>query len=210
MATRILIHISIFLIFIPVVSAQDVPKKMLSIGVAASFEQNISSETVAFTEYTGFIADYNKLNYRLGLHLAYFVKANVTINGFLNYTNKDFTGTYFCHVCDFEFPPTPEDVTFRFIEAPVTFKYYFLPNKIRLFGEVGINNLFPLNNLNYEGATNSYVFGYKLGGGMEYNLSNSIALQLSVDYNNSVSKLFKDAHFKLKTVNVGIVLLKNI
>src|SRR5690606_21850574 len=101
------------------------------------------------------------------------------------------------------------EVDFSFMEVPITLKYYFLPRKIRLFGEVGLNNLFPLNDLGYEARVNSYIIGFKLGGGMEYNLSKKIALQLRLDYNNSISKMFKDSYyegpyFKLRSINFGI------
>ncbi|MCK0145332.1 PorT family protein [Arenibacter sp. F26102] len=214
MATRILILISIFLFSTPVITAQDVSKK-IKLGVSASLEKNVSSKRVAFCEYTGFFADYNKSNYRFGLNLEYLLKGNLTINGSLNYSNKDFTGTYFCDVCDFIFPSNPENVELRLIEVPIALKYYLLPGKVRLFGEVGVSNMFPLNNLQYEATTNSYVIGYKLGSGMEYNVSNKIALQLTVDYYNSISKIFEDSYFAgsgygLRSVGFGLTILKKI
>ena len=86
------------------------------------------------------------------------------MNTSINYSNKDFIGTYYCAVCDFLVPPSPQEISFRFVEIPLTVKYYFLPNKIRLFGEFGLNNLFLLNK---EVTDNSYTFGVKLGGGVE-------------------------------------------
>ena len=78
--------------------------------------------------------------------MEYLLKANVTLNGSINYSNKDFTGTYFCDVCNFAFPPSPEEVDFSFMEVLLTLRYYFfIPRRIRLFGEIGLNNLFPLN-----------------------------------------------------------------
>ncbi|WP_417197889.1 outer membrane beta-barrel protein [Bizionia sp.] len=214
MATRNLLLIFIFLFSTPVITAQDVSKKV-RVGVSASLEKNVSSKRVAFGKYTGFFADYNKSNYRFGLSLEYLLKGNLIINGAINYSNKDFKGTYFCDVCDFISPSIPEEVELSLIEVPITLKYYFLPGKIRLFGEVGVNNLFPLNNLEYEATTNSYVIGFKLGSGMEYNVSNKIALQLSVDYYSSISKIFKDSYFtgsdfRLRSVGLGLTIVKKI
>src|SRR5690606_6015454 len=214
MKIRILISISTFLFWIPVIMAQDVPDK-LRIGISASLGKNISSEKMAFSGYTGFSADYKKSNYGLGINLEYLLKGNLTINGAVSYSNEDFIGTYFCDVCNLGYTPIPEEVDFSFIEVPISLKYYFVPHKTRWFGEVGLNNLFPLNNLGYEAQINTYVIGFKLGGGIEYNLSEKIALQLALDYNNSLSKLFmdspdKDPYFKLRTISFGITILKKL
>ena len=114
-------------------------------GFNTSIEKNMSSEKIAFGKKAGYSADYNKTNYRLGLNFEYELKANFSIKASINYSNKDFTGTYYCAVCDFLIPPSPQDIDFRFIEVPLTLKYYLLPNKIRLFGEFGINNIFLLS-----------------------------------------------------------------
>lgn len=179
----------------------------LRIGLTTSIEKNLSSENVAFDKYTGYSVDYNKTNFRLGLNFEYELKSNFSINTAINYSNKDFTGTYYCAVCDFLVPPSPQDIDFRFIEVPLTLKYYFLPNKIRLFGEFGLNNLFSLKK---EVTDNSYGLGIKLGGGIEYNLSKKIALQMTMDYNNGISKLYKESDFKLKSVAFGIGIMKRL
>ncbi len=214
MKIKIIVFLETFLCCISVSIAQEVTDKF-RIGITANWDKNISAERLAFGKYTGFTADYNQFNYSFGGILEYFLKSNLSLNGALNYTNRDFTGTYFCDVCDFEFPPTPEEVDFRFIEVPITVKYYLSPNNIRLFGELGLNNIFPLNNPGYEARVNSYVIGYKLGGGLEYTMSQKTALQLSLSYNSTISKLFKDAYyegpyFRLKSLQFGVVLLKKL
>ena len=189
------------------INAQEVLGK-LRIGLSSSIENNLSSESFAFDKYTGYSADYDKTNYRFGLNIEYNLRENISINTSINYSNKDFTGTYYCAVCDFSVPPSPQKIDFRFIEIPLTVKYYFLPNKIRLFGEFGLNNLFSLNK---EVTDNSYALGIKLGGGIEYNLTKKIALQMTMDFNNNnMSKLYKESDFKLKSFAFGIGIMKRI
>ena len=171
------------------------------IGLITSLEKNLSSEDVAFDEYTGYSAEYDKINYRIGINLEYAVIENLTINTAVNYSNKDFTGTYYCAVCDFFLIPTPEKINFRFIEIPITAKYYFLPKKIRLFGEAGINNLISLNN---EVIENSYSLGIRLGGGIEYNATPKLAFQVSSDYNLGMTKMSKESGYKINSLAVGI------
>lgn len=107
--------ISTLLFCIAGITAQDMPVKF-RIGLSASLENNMSPDRVAFDRYTGYSVDYDKTNYRLGLNVEYALKNNLTINAAIKYSNKDFTGTYFCDVCDFAVPPGPEEVDFRFIK----------------------------------------------------------------------------------------------
>jgi opacity protein-like surface antigen len=174
----VIIAILMFLSSFTIINAQDITNKF-RIGLSASLEKNLSPETIAFSQYTGYFADYDKTNYRFGLDLEYGLKSDLTINISIHYSNKNFTGTYFCHVCDL-IPPGPEDIDFSFIEVPITMKYYFLPGKIRLFGEAGLNNFFALNDLDYNARANSFATGFKIGGGMEYNVRQEFALQLKI------------------------------
>jgi len=52
--------------------------------------------------------------------------------------------------------------------------------------------------------------GIKLGGGIEYNLIKKIALQMIMDYNDGVSKLYKESDFKLKSVTFGIGIMEKL
>lgn len=214
MRLRISTTILTFLFCSATIKAQEIPGKF-RIGLSAGLEKNVSSDRMAFSQYTGFLADYDRLNYRVGLNISYPLKSNLAMNAAVNYSNKDFTGTYFCDVCDFAVSPSPEKIDFRFIEVPITLKYYFSPHKIRMFGEAGLNNLFPLTNLEYEAKANSFVAGLKLGIGIAYDLSQNTALELELNYNNSISKLFKDSYyddpyFMPRSLNFGIVILRKI
>jgi len=203
---KTLLLFGILLIYSIGIKAQENLSK-LRIGLSSSIEKNLSSESFAFDKYTGYSAAYNKTNYRLGLNLEYELTSNFSLNTGINYSNKDFTGTYYCAVCDFIVAPSPQNIDFRFIEVPLTLKYYFLPNKIRLFGEFGLNNLFSLNK---EVTDNSYGLGIKLGGGIAYNFTKKIALQITADFNYGISKLYKESGFKLKSIAFGVGIMKRL
>jgi opacity protein-like surface antigen len=186
--------------------AQNSPTNF-RLGITASIDKNLSSESMAFDQYTGYSADYDKINYRLGLNLEYQLKQNLSINTAIQYSNKDFTGTYFCAVCVFSVPPSPEDIDFRFIEVPLSMRYYFLPDKLGLFGEVGINNQFLLNE---ELTDKSYALGIKLGAGLEYGFTQTLALQFLVDYNRGVTNLYNESDFKINYLGFGVGIMKKI
>lgn len=198
----------IILVFICTIGANaQNNSSALKIGVSTSFEKNTSSKNIAFDEYTGYFAEYNKANYKFGLNVEYKFKENLSINTAINYSNKDFTGTYYCMVCSFIVAPSPQEIEFRFVEVPVTLKYYFLPNKFRLFGEAGFNNFFLLNK---EVTDNLYVLGIKLGAGFEYSLTEKTAFQIAIDYNNGITNLYKESNFKINSFAIGISILKRL
>ena len=188
-------------------NAQNSPNNF-RIGITTSIDKNISSETLAFDQYTGYSADYDKINYRLGLNLEYQLKQNLSINTAIQYSNKDFTGTYFCG-CDSSDPFFPEAIDFRFIKVPVSLRYYFLPHRLGLFGEVGINNQFILNE---ELTDKSYALGINLGTGLEYHFTETLAFQFLVDYNRGVTNLnlYNQSDFKINYLGFGIGIMKKI
>lgn len=158
-------------------------------------------------EYTGYSAEYDKFNYRLGVKVEREWSSGFTLNAAVIYSNKDFTGTYYCQVCDFSGPIGPQEVDFRFMEVPLSLRYYFLPDKLRIFGELGINNQFSLNQDIADGA---YALGVKSGGGVEYNFNREMSLQLFVDYHKGMTNLINDTDFKINYIGFGAGLLKRL
>jgi outer membrane protein with beta-barrel domain len=186
------------------------------IGINLNLENNLSSNNVAFDKYTGYSANYNKINYKIGLNAEYELKNGFSLNSGINYSNKDFTGTFYCAVCDFIIPPSPEKIEFRFIEIPISLRYYFLSSKLKIFADVGITNQFllkgPTNQifLNGENGNNKYIIGGKFGGGLEYNISREFAIQLITEYNRGFSNIFKESDFKINTISFGVGIVKKI
>ena len=177
------------------------------IGITTKIDKNLSSESMVFDQYTGYSADYDKINYRIGLNLEYQLEQNFSMNTAIQYSNKDFTGTYYCAVCDFPVPPSPEDIDNRFIEVPLSLRYYFLPDRFGLFGEVGINNQFLLNE---ELTDKSYALGIKLGAGFEYDFTQKLAFQFLVDCNRGITNLYNESNFKINYLGFGVGILKKI
>lgn len=177
------------------------------VGLTTSLVENLSDDTIELGQYQGLHVDYDKTNYRLGVTLEYDLGEKSSLNTAVNYANKDFTSTFYCEVCDFEVPPSPQDADFTFIEVPVTLKYYFLQNTLRPFAEVGVTNLFLLNE---DILTNSYALSATIGGGLEYILTERVALQAALDYNQGVTNLFKNSDYKLKTLAFGLSVMVSI
>lgn len=172
-----------------------------------TLDNNLSSESFAMTEYTGYSADYDKTNYKIGLSAEYLLKNGFSLYSGVNYSNKNFTGTYYCAVCDFLVPPSPEVIELQFIEIPVSLRYYFLPNKLKIYVDIGLINQFEISN---KIIKNKYNISGKLGCGIEYNLNPKLAFQLFTEYNKGLANMFEESDFKIKTISFGFGIVKNI
>ncbi|WP_459212797.1 porin family protein [Aquimarina rhabdastrellae] len=126
---RIVITFAIALICGKEVKAQNNLSK-LSIGLTTSIEENLSSERINFDRHGEYATHYDKTNYRIGVSLAYALKENLSIITAVEYSNKDFKGRFFCETCNTLFPSEFMNIDYRFIEIPITLRYYMLPGKI--------------------------------------------------------------------------------
>lgn len=185
--------------------AQD-STKVFRIGFTASLDKNLSSEAMAFDRYTGFSARYDKFNYRVGLNLEYNLRKGFSLNTAFNYSNKDFTGTYYCAVCNFSVLPGPEDIDFRLIEVPLSLKYYYQPGRLGVFGEAGVSNHFLLEEL----IDRTYSFGIRLGVGLNYNITPDVALRLFYDHTEGITNLYDESDFRMRTSGFGVGVMKSL
>lgn len=186
------------------VEAQE-NSRNLSFGFTGGIVNTPGSERISFDQYTGYNVENDQTNYKIGLFLEYKLRKGFAFNTAINYLKKDFTRTYYCDVCDFSEPPLPQDTHFRFLEIPVSLRYYFLPRRLRLFGEVGLNNIFLLND---ELTDEVYVPGVQFGGGIEYNFSQEIALQIGLNYNKGMTAIFDRSAYKINYASLGFTLMK--
>jgi opacity protein-like surface antigen len=86
-------------------------------------------------------------------------------------------------------------------------RYYFFPNKTRIFTELGLNNHIVLTNAITD---KSYGLGIKFGGGIEYNLTQNIALQMLIDYNKGITNSYDESNFKVDYMAFGIGVMKRL
>lgn len=199
--------IILFAIIISINSYSQEETKNFRIGVILTLDSNLSSERIEFDKYTGYIAEYNKTNYKIGISAEYLLKNGFTINSGFNYSNKNFTGTYYCAVCNFLIPPSPEKIEMQFVEIPLSLRYYFLPSSLKVYADIGLINQFSLKNKIIE---NKYNISGKLGFGIEYNLNSNLAFQLGTEYNHGLTNIFKESNFKIKTISFGLGIIKKI
>ncbi len=179
----------------------------IKIGLFYSLDKNLSDKNQLVSKYERYSADYNKQNYSLSTEIEYSLNRNLFFLSGITYTNRDFTGTYYCAVCDFIGNIEPGIIKQRFLEVPVIIRYYFLPNKVLIYSEAGIVNQFAVNS---DLDENSYSIGGKLAVGIGYQLSKSYSIEISTNFQNGISNLYKDSNFKQQILGFKMGIKKNL
>lgn len=185
-------------------------------GVTGSIEVNLAPERFALANGTGYETTYDHFNYSVGPLLEYRLSGLFFLTLGLTYSNKSFTGTYYCDYCDFGSPSLPEKVKLKYLEIPITGRYYFDFKKIRPFGEIGLVNQLvidaensnPQNRSDASTLNGHYFMAGKLGVGGEIRASPTLSVQLGVAYIQGFINLEKRSDYNTKTLGVKIAVLK--
>lgn len=176
------------------------------IGLFTSADFNLAEKNYPTGANTGFDATYNHFNYSVGFTGEYLPTKKFSINVGVNYSNKHLTGLPYCHVCDYDTPPPPHTVRLQYFELPISARIYTPLNQASFFGEVGVVNQFAQGSFSQFSETKEtgYVFGIKLGTGIELKLTEFMAMQFGVEYLKGLTNLLN--YIDRKNESVGIKL----
>ena len=169
-----------------------------------SYDFNLSNEIYHHNYGTTYFI-YEKVNYRLGLDVDYFIKQNISISIGVNYSNKDYESWYNCEDC---FSPFFQNIKMQFIDVPLYGSYYMNFNKFNIFGQLGIVNHFTIKRevhfddqeITLENINDYYLSG-KIGLGVSYPI-NRHRLFIASDYITGVKDIFENKDYKLKTLGI--------
>ena len=201
------ILILLLLAFALNIKAQD-NKGIFKLNLNTSFDARLGNKDIVADRWAIDGVKYDRMNYKIGLNLEYGFKEKLSVLSGLNYSNKDFTGAFRGN--EFVLNP-PARVELRCIEIPVLLRYYFQPEKLGFYGEIGLNNNIKLSgDKMYIVDFHTYSIGLKVGGGIEFNASSKFALQLFANYNKGLSNVFKNSNYKVDYLSFGIGIAKRL
>lgn len=190
------------------VLSENGQKQNLRVGLFYSLDTNLSGDNIELSDEVGYRTKYNRNNFSAGLNLQYSIIKNVALQSGVSYSNRDFSGTYYCNVCDFITPPQQEEIKLQFLQVPAVLKYSNYFNDLGFFGKIGALNQFLVKepNNNYELEANSYSLSGILGAGMEYNFGHGFSTAFSANYVNGLTQIFEDAEYSYKTLGIQLTL----
>lgn len=138
-------------------------------------------------------------SYRFGINGEWRGDSNFALVSGMNYAIRSFDAIYFCALCG----DGREEYTLQFIEVPVYAKYYVPMGKFAPFMELGVLNQFKQKG-RYE---SEFLLSGKLGVGTEYTIVEKIGVQLAVEYNRAITKLYDSKYFKNEILGIRIGLV---
>lgn len=184
-------------------------QRTLQVGLFYSYNQNLSSDNITLGPERGFRTDYDPFNFTVGLTALYYLNNNFALRSGVGYANRDFSGTFYCHVCIFA-PPGPQrqKIELQFIQVPIALRYYPYNQQIGFFGEVGLLNQFMIKKPALKRLKeHTYLVSAMLAAGLTYDFGDSLTAELSVRYTDRLSEMFKNADYSYQTVGVQLGLL---
>ncbi|MDN5205628.1 outer membrane beta-barrel protein [Fulvivirgaceae bacterium BMA10] len=161
---------------------------------------------INLSQYTGYQHTKAKFNYTLGIQLEKgFGRFGIATG--LQYANKDFVGTYYCHVCDFFAPVLPETIKIRYLEVPVLAKYYVqLTGKFSVVPQAGLTNHFSQEKpeASYEKFETKSFQSALLGTDLLFQINEQMSLGLNLNYQSQLGSSIEKSDFKYKKTSVGL------
>lgn len=187
----------------------------MKIGLLISYDENVSSNVFQFNEFAGYLSNYDKENYSIGVLYEWEFKPDFSFNTAILYSNKDFTGTFYCDTCTFIMPPQPETISWRFLEIPLSLRYYFINESFQFFLDLGLVNQFNIEKgvalkgiLDGESYANDYILSGKTDLGVGYAFDNSWGLQLIGSYQRNLSSVVSTGSADLQFIAARLGITK--
>ena len=175
-----------------------------------SYDFNLSPKTTVNGIFTDYYT-YDSFNYRVGVDVEYKFTNKLSLSTGINYSSNDYSFYSDCYVCDPIFGLTAK---LRFIEIPLIGIYTYQINEFEIFGQLGIINQvnvdFDAFDDNFHpDKMNRYNFSGKIGIGISYPIFDRHRLIFMTDYTSSITSLFENVDYKLKTfgIRMGIQFL---
>jgi hypothetical protein len=177
------------------------------IGMKFSFDKSSSSERIENSPFIGYSIEFDKFNYTSGITVERKLSNKFSINSGLEYSNKDFTGTFYCMVCEFIRLPAPQTYELRFVQIPINIKYEYKINSFSLFALSGITNSFTVKKQLDE---NGYLLNGNIGLGLGYKINKNWIFELSSEYSKSFTKLYENVSYDQNYTGIIIGIKKRL
>jgi len=169
-----------------------------------SYDINLSSD-IETDDLDVYLFNYDNFNYKIGIDIEYKFNTHISISSGINYSQKDFSFNSNCLGCEPLLYDTQTNL--RFIELPLVGIYTYQVNDFELFAQLGVINQVDVNFDYFDENVppdniNRYNFSGKIGVGVSYPLIKKHRLFIATDYTSSITSLFKNLDYKIKTLGI--------
>ena len=175
------------------------------VGVTISPDTYFNAKSFSLTDETGFgSVETSGFNFTSGLAAEWSINSNIDLVSGINYSRKDFSGIYYCNVCDFFLMPAREPMKVRIVEIPVLLRYNIFDKQFGVHIEAGMTGGYLTNSIgsSFTGnlSENKFQLSGQIGLGISLDLGRRINLSLSSDVRQSFTNLLVGSDFKFRSV----------
>jgi hypothetical protein len=172
------------------------------IGLTFSSDNYLHATSIPMGQYTGYHLAPSGPNYTPGLMGLFALKRKLDLGTGATYFKKEYTGTYYCHTCDFLVMVKPEPIKQSYLEVPLFARYYIFDKKLDLHIEAGLTGGFLTRDIDTKYAQdpwfgNKFLISQQIGLGGNLDLGQRIHLSFTAFYKSSFTKSPDDTDFKL-------------
>lgn len=195
----------LFLLYSLTGFSQPGTEKRANWKVGLMFSQDFyRSTSIASDKSAGYYLEPSDFNFTAGLTGQFTIKPKLEFVTGVTYSKKDFTGTYYCHVCDFSVLPQPELIRQRYLEVPALLRYNFLDKKLGLNIEAGLLGGYRTNNIETQYGHDElfgsrYLLSGQAGLGASYDVGQKISLSLTTVYRSLLKNYSKETDAALRS-----------
>ena len=148
-------------------------------------------------------------NYTIGVIGQLIIRPKLAIGAGISYSQKNFLGNYYCHVCDFWAGDAHELMKQRFIEIPLFVRYNIVDKKFGFHVETGFINGFLANDImpKFDGvyffidslSFRKFLLSAQFGIGVDLDLGKRINISLTNTYRHSLTNFSDSGNFKFRS-----------
>ena len=177
-----------------------------NVGITFSPDNYFKSTSILTGSDIGYHLEPSGFSFTSGLVGLYSIESKFDIGSGIDYSQKDYSGTFYCSLCDFLTTPEPEPIFQQFIEIPLFVRYNILDKKFGVHADAGLTSGYLINNIGaqYEGTLNCNKFQVTghIGLGFNINFGEKISLILSSAYNHPFTSFSKGTNSNFSFVNI--------
>jgi hypothetical protein len=209
-----IVFLAINLLFISFIGLSQSSDRKIKLGVTFSPQSYFSKDIISALSQ-GYEINQSEFNYSIGVTVLSSLNNRFDLVTGLAYSSKDFTGTFFCPACSYFAAPQPELIKLRYLEVPISVRYFFWKGNVMGFGETGLVNGFSVNEK--PGDMDSpllerkkYILSGLIGMGLQASLRKKIDLSGSLFLQSSFIDTFKNSESKFQSMGITAMITRQL
>lgn len=180
-------------------------------GGTFSPDMYLNSSSLETSEHTGYSLEPAGFSYTAGLTVQREVASRLDVGVGVGYSQKQYSGVFYCAVCDFFQAPVPEPIKLTYTEVQVNTRYRFIDQKYGMHVESALIGSYAPNNINtLQAGTilgSEYLLGGQVGIGSNVDIGKRLNMSLTATYRHTFTDFLDDTDMRLRSLGLRTALV---